>query len=74
MNIGISLFSGRQPIDAAVVAQKAEALGLIPSGWGNTRSYPCTAVHLLLVPLGAASLISIADLWTPLWPWPGPPQ
>jgi probable F420-dependent oxidoreductase len=27
MDIGISLFSGRQPVDAAVVAQKAEALG-----------------------------------------------
>ena len=27
MNIGISLFSGRQPIDTAVVAQKAEMLG-----------------------------------------------
>jgi probable F420-dependent oxidoreductase len=27
MNIGISLFSGQQPIDTAVVAQKAEALG-----------------------------------------------
>jgi probable F420-dependent oxidoreductase len=27
MNIGISLFSGRQPLDTAVVAQKAEALG-----------------------------------------------
>jgi probable F420-dependent oxidoreductase len=27
MHIGISLFSGQQPVDAAVVAQKAEALG-----------------------------------------------
>ena len=27
MNIGVSLFPGQQPIDAAVVAQKAEALG-----------------------------------------------
>src|SRR5256712_4162449 len=27
MNIGIALFSGRQPLDTAVMAQKAEALG-----------------------------------------------
>jgi len=27
MNVGISLLSGQQPIDTAMVAQKAEALG-----------------------------------------------
>ena len=70
MNIGISLFSGRQPIDAAVVRRRRKCWGLIPSGWESTRSCPCTAPP---APgsSGAASLISIVDSWTPSWPWPG---
>src|SRR3989442_11590202 len=42
MNIGISLFSGRQPIDAAVVAQKAEALGFDSLWLGE---HPVIPVH-----------------------------
>jgi probable F420-dependent oxidoreductase len=42
MNIGISLFSGRQPLDAAVVAQKAEALGFDSLWLGE---HPIIPVH-----------------------------
>jgi probable F420-dependent oxidoreductase len=42
MNIGISLFSGRQPLDAAVVAQKAEALGFDSLWLGE---HPVMPVH-----------------------------
>src|SRR5712692_9004763 len=42
MNIGISVFSGRQPIDAAVVAQKAEALGFASLWVGE---HPVMPVH-----------------------------
>ena len=42
MNIGISLFSGRQPVDVAVVAQKAEALGF-DSLW--VGEHPIMPVH-----------------------------
>ena len=42
MNIGISLFSGRQPLDAAVVAQKAEALGFDSLWLGE---HPVIPVH-----------------------------
>ena len=42
MNIGISLFSGRQPIDTAVVAQKAEALGFDSLWLGE---HPVIPVH-----------------------------
>ena len=46
MNIGISLFSGRQPLDAAVVAQKAEALGFDSLWLGE---HPVIPVHLSLI-------------------------
>ena len=42
MNIGISPFSGRQPIDTAVVAQKAEALGFDSLWLGE---HPVIPVH-----------------------------
>jgi probable F420-dependent oxidoreductase len=42
MNIGISLFSGRRPIDTAVVAQKAEALGFDSLWLGE---HPVIPVH-----------------------------
>lgn len=42
MNIGISLFSGQQPVDAAVVAQKAEALGFDSLWLGE---HPVIPVH-----------------------------
>jgi probable F420-dependent oxidoreductase len=42
MNIGISLFSGRQPLDTAVVAQKAEALGFDSLWLGE---HPIIPVH-----------------------------
>ncbi|HEY5868500.1 MAG TPA: LLM class F420-dependent oxidoreductase [Candidatus Tectomicrobia bacterium] len=42
MNIGISLFSGRQPVDVAVVAQKAEALGFDSLWLGE---HPVIPVH-----------------------------
>ena len=42
MNIGISLFSGQQPLDTAVVAQKAEALGFDSLWMGE---HPVMPVH-----------------------------
>ncbi|HEY5864160.1 MAG TPA: LLM class F420-dependent oxidoreductase [Candidatus Tectomicrobia bacterium] len=42
MNIGISLFSGQQPVDVAVVAQKAEALGFDSLWLGE---HPVIPVH-----------------------------
>jgi probable F420-dependent oxidoreductase len=42
MNIGISVFSGQQPIDTAVVAQKAEALGFDSLWLGE---HPIIPVH-----------------------------
>jgi probable F420-dependent oxidoreductase len=42
MQVGISLFSGRQPLDTAVVAQKAEALGF-DSIW--VGEHPVMPVH-----------------------------
>ena len=42
MNIGVSLFPGQQPIDAAVVAQKAEALGFDSLWLGE---HPIIPVH-----------------------------
>ena len=42
MNIGISLFSGQRPLDAAVVAQKAEALGFDSLWLGE---HPVIPVH-----------------------------
>jgi len=42
MNIGVSLFPGQQPIDAAVVAQKAEALGFDSLWLGE---HPVIPVH-----------------------------
>jgi probable F420-dependent oxidoreductase len=42
MNIGISLFSGRQPLDTAVMAQKAEALGFDSLWMGE---HPIIPVH-----------------------------
>ena len=71
MNIGISLFSGRQPIDTAVVAQKAEALGFDSLWLGEHPVIPVHSSSSAPVPLVAASPISIAGSWTPLWPWPG---
>jgi probable F420-dependent oxidoreductase len=42
MNIGISLFSGQQPLDTAVMAQKAEALGFDALWMGE---HPIIPVH-----------------------------
>src|SRR2546428_14188319 len=42
MNIGISLFSGRQPLDTAVMAQKAEGLGFDSLWMGE---HPIIPVH-----------------------------
>lgn len=42
MNVGISLFSGQKPIDPAVVAQKAEALGFDSLWLGE---HPVMPVH-----------------------------
>ena len=42
MPIGISLFSGRQPLDTAVMAQKAEALGFDALWMGE---HPIIPVH-----------------------------
>jgi len=45
MKIGVSLFPGRYPIDAAVMAQKAEALGF-DSLWVGERPDHARAEHL----------------------------
>jgi probable F420-dependent oxidoreductase len=42
MNVGISLFSGRQPLDTAVLAQQAEALGFDALWMGE---HPVMPVH-----------------------------
>jgi hypothetical protein len=55
MHSGLSLFSGRQPLDMAVIAQKADALGGDALWRGNMPSSPCRASRLLLAPLGAVS-------------------
>ena len=72
MNIGISLFSGRQPIDTAVVAQKAEALGF-DSLCGGTPGHTRAQQFICSWSSGAASHF-YSGSWTPLWPWPGPLQ
>src|SRR4029450_12495190 len=46
MNIGISLFSGQQPIDTAVVAQKAEALGFDSLWLGEHPIMPVSSTSL----------------------------
>ena len=40
MNIGISLFSGQQPLDTAVMAQQAEALGFASLWMGEHPVIP----------------------------------
>jgi probable F420-dependent oxidoreductase len=62
MNIGISLFSGRQPIDAAVVAQKAEALGFDSLWLGE---HPVMPVHSTS-PAPGSSGGSIPDFYSRL--------
>ncbi len=62
MNIGISLFSGRQPIDTAVVAQKAEALGFDSLWLGE---HPVIPVHSTS-PAPGSSGSSIPDFYSRL--------
>jgi probable F420-dependent oxidoreductase len=62
MNIGLSLFSGRQPIDAAVVAQKAEALGFDSLWLGE---HPVMPVHST-TPAPGSSGGSIPDFYSRL--------
>ena len=62
MNIGISLFSGRQPLDAAVVAQKAEALGFDSLWLGE---HPVIPVHSIS-PAPGTSGGSIPDFYSRL--------
>jgi probable F420-dependent oxidoreductase len=62
MNIGISLFSGRQPIDAAVVAQKAEELGFDSLWLGE---HPVMPVHSTS-PAPGSSGGSIPDFYSRL--------
>src|SRR5262245_65713156 len=72
MNIGISLFSGRQPLDAAVIAQKAEALGFDSLWLGE---HPVIPVHSSS-PAPGTSGGSIPDFYSrlvdPLLPLPRP--
>ena len=46
MHSGMSLFSGRQPLDTAVMAQKAEALGCDALWRRNMPSSPCQSFPL----------------------------
>jgi probable F420-dependent oxidoreductase len=62
MNIGVSLFPGSQPIDAAVVAQKAEALGFDSLWMGE---HPVMPVHSTS-PAPGASGESIPDFYSRL--------
>jgi probable F420-dependent oxidoreductase len=62
MRIGISLFSGRQPIDVAVVAQKAEALGFDSLWLGE---HPIIPVHSTS-PAPGSSGRSIPDFYSRL--------
>jgi len=62
MNIGISLFSGRQPLDTAVVAQKAEALGFDSLWLGE---HPVIPVHSTS-PAPGSSGSSIPDFYSRL--------
>ena len=55
MHSGMSLFSGRQPLDTAVMAQKAEALGCDALWRRNMPSSPCRASRLPRAPLGTVS-------------------
>jgi alkanesulfonate monooxygenase SsuD/methylene tetrahydromethanopterin reductase-like flavin-dependent oxidoreductase (luciferase family) len=55
MHSDMSLFSGRQPLDTAVLAQKAEALGCDALWRRNIPSSPCRAARPPLAPLGAVS-------------------
>ena len=62
MNIGISLFSGQQPMDTVVVAQKAEALGF-DSLW--VGEHPVMPVHSTS-PAPGSSGGSIPDFYSRL--------
>ena len=62
MNIGVSLFPGQQPIDAAVVAQKAEALGFDSLWMGE---HPVMPVHST-APAPGTSGGSIPDFYSRL--------
>ena len=53
MHSGMSLFSGRQPLNTVVMAQKAEALGGDALWRGNMPASPGTDSRLPLSPLGA---------------------
>jgi hypothetical protein len=55
MHSGLSLISGRQPLDTAVMAQKAQALGGDTLWRRNMPSSPCRASPLPRAPLGAVS-------------------
>ena len=62
MNIGVSLFSARHPIDPAVVAQKAEALGFDSLWLGE---HPVIPVHSTS-PAPGSSGSSIPDFYSRL--------
>ena len=62
MNIGVSLFSARHPIDPAVVAQKAEALGFDSLWLGE---HPVMPVHSAS-PAPGSSGGSIPDFYSRL--------
>jgi probable F420-dependent oxidoreductase len=62
MNIGISLFPGQQPVDVAVVAQKAEALGFDSLWMGE---HPIMPVHSTS-PAPGSSGSSIPDFYSRL--------
>jgi hypothetical protein len=55
MHSGLSLFSGRQPLDTAVMAQKGDALGGDALWRRNMTSSPCRASRLTRAPRGAVS-------------------
>jgi probable F420-dependent oxidoreductase len=62
MKIGISLFSGQQPLDTAVVAQRAEALGFDSLWMGE---HPVMPVHST-APAPGSSAGSIPDFYSRL--------
>ncbi len=69
MQYGILMFPTRHPIDVAVLARQAEALGFASLWVGEHPIMRVHASHLSLPPLMAVSPTPIAGFWTLLLPW-----
>ena len=72
MKIGVLMFPTRQPIDVAVVARQAEALGFDSLWLGEHPVMPVHSTSPFPGSPDGASLIPIAGLWILSSPWHGP--